>query len=384
MSIWLLINYSEIFHELIHKKMKSIKINYFVLLTSLFVIITACSRKNKTVHEILKPVRFQKVYNLSGEQTRTFSGVSKAGVESNLSFKVGGTINYINVKIGEKVKTNELIASLDDSDYQLKYEQSHASEQNAKAQRDLAKSNYKRIETLYENGNISASEYQQAKTTYESAKAQVKSIDRQTDQLRKQIGYTRLYAPMEGVIAQLYVEKNENIQPGQVIVEFNSGKDPEVTVGMPEAFITRIKEGDSVIVEFSSIPDEEYMALISEVSYVVGQESSTYPVTVKLLGSTSDIRPGMTADVTFNFHSESQEEHIIVPSVAVAEDQKGKYVYVVEEIAKDTGIVHKRAIKTGSLVDENFEVLEGLKDEELVITAGVSKLTDGMKVKLLQ
>ena len=51
-------------------------------------------------------VRFQKAFNMSGEQTRTFSGVSKAGVETNLSFKVGGTINYVNIKIGEKVKKN--------------------------------------------------------------------------------------------------------------------------------------------------------------------------------------------------------------------------------------------------------------------------------------
>lgn len=360
------------------------KIRLYTVLSLILLFILACSNNDESPKEILRPVRFQKAFNLSGEQTRTFSGVSKAGVETNLSFKVGGTINYVNVKIGEKVKKNALIASLDDSDYELKYEQSHASEDNAKAQRDLAKSNYKRLETLYENGNVSVSEYQQAKATFESAKAQVKARDRQTDMLKKQIGYTKLYAPMDGIIANLYVEKNENIQAGQVIVKFNSGKDPEVTIGLPETFITRVDEGDKVGVRFSSIPEKEFEAVIAEVSFVVGQQSSTYPVMVKLLNPTSEIRPGMAADVTFNLQSKTEEENIVVPSVAVAEDQSGNYVYVIEEIAKDTAVVHKRPVKVGVLIEENFEIIEGLEDGELVVTAGISKLTDGMKVTLLR
>jgi len=360
------------------------KIKFYTVLSLLLILIISCSDKNKSGKEILRPVRFQKVSNLSAVQIRAFSGVSRSGMETNLSFKVGGTINFINVRIGEKVKKNGLIASLDDSDYQLKFEQSHASEDNAKTQRDLAKSNYKRIEKLYENGNISVSEYQQAKAAFESAKSQVKSLDRQTDQIKKQIEYTKLYAPVNGIIANLYVEKNENVQPGQVIVEFNSGGDPEVTVGIPENFINRIKEGDNVAVGLSSIPNKEFEALITEVSYVVEQQSSTYPVTVKLLNPTNEIRPGMAADVTFNFQSKTDEDNIIVPSVAVAEDQSGNYVYVIEEIAKDTAIVHKRPVKVGILIEESFEIFEGLEDGELVVTAGISKLTDGMKVTLLK
>jgi len=364
--------------------MNSKTIKFYIVIPTLLLLAFSCSDKSRSGKEVIRPVRFEKVQNLSAAQTRTFSGVSKSGIETNLSFKVGGTINFINVKIGEKVNKNILIASLDDSDYQLKFEQSHASEDNAKTQRDLAKSNYKRIEKLYENGNISVSEYQQAKAAYESAKSQVKSLDRQTDQIKKQIEYTKLYAPMDGVIANLYVEKNENVQPGQVIVEFNSGKDPEVTIGIPENFITRIKEGDFVTVEFSSVPEQEFEAIITEVSYVAQQQSSTYPVIVKLQNPTNEIRPGMAADVTFNFQSKKEEDNIIVPSVAVAEDHSGNYVYVLEEIAKDTATVQKRSVKVGILIEESFEILKGLEEGELVVTAGISKLTDGMKVRLLR
>ncbi len=116
----------------------------------------------------------------------------------------------------------------------------------------------------------------------------------------------------------------------------------------------------------------------------MGQQSSTYPVIVKLLNPTDEIRPGMAANVSFDFESKTDEDIIIVPYVAVAEDQGGNYIFVVEETMSDTAIVHKRSIKCGNLIEENFEILEGLDEGELVVTAGISKLTDGMKVKLLK
>jgi len=364
--------------------MKSTKFIIFGTVISLVTLLLSCSNRQEIPAELLRPVRYQEVVNLSGARTRTLSGIAQSGVESKLSFRVGGTINFINVKIGEHIAKNSLIASLDDSDYELQYEQSHATEQLAKSQRDLAKSNYKRIEALYENGNVSVSEYEQAKTAYESAKAEVKAIDRQTDQLKKKIEYTKLYAPIDGIVANLYVERNENVQAGQVIVDFYSGKDPEVIIGMPETFISRVSVGEKVSVEFPSIPEKQYEGTISEVSFVAGQQSSTYPVTIKLKDDVNKIRPGMTANVTFSFLSDAKEKVILVPSVAVGEEQKGTYVYVVRALDGDTALVSQRYIDIGTMVDDNFEVLKGLEDGELVVTAGISKLSEGMKVKLLK
>ena len=92
----------------------------------------------------------------------------------------------------------------------------------------------------------------------------------------------------------------------------------------------------------------------------------------------------MSAEVTFNFAPETDEEILIVPSVAVAEDLTGNYVFVAQKIAQDTSVVLKRYIQIGDLINENFEVVDGLEEGEAVITAGISKLSEGMKVKLLK
>jgi RND family efflux transporter MFP subunit len=319
-----------------------------------------------------------------GEQTRIFSGVSKAGVEVNLSSKVSGTIQSINVKNGEKVKKGKLIAAVEKTDYQHRYEQAKVALDHANVQCRTAKSAFERTAALYENNNVSLQDYEQVRTAYESSKAAVSSNERGLQLAKNQLRYTNLVAPMDGIVARVNVEKNENIMPGKVIVEINSGNDLEVTIGMPENYISRITEGEKVDVTFSSIPEKNFDGIISEISYAISSKSSTYPVCVILEKPSDKIRPGMAADVTFHFKSDGKKASIVVPTHTVAEDQNGRYVFTVTETEKGLATVHKMKVKVGELTGEGFEIPVGLKNGDLIVTAGISKLTDGMIVKLLK
>ena len=319
-----------------------------------------------------------------GEQSRTFSGVSKAGIETNLSFKVGGTINRLNIKVGDQINGGQLIAVLDATDYNLQLDQTKAALTQAEVQMQNAKSSYDRVSKLYETGSVSVNDYEQAKTAYQSSNAGVSSARKQMQLAQQRVNYTRLRAPIAGRVANLNAEINENIMAGFTIVTLTSGSDIEVTVGMPEAFIAMVKEGDAVDVMFSSMANRSFRGIISEVSYIAGSSSTTYPVTLKLENSSENIRPGMTANVTFNLTSENDTETILVPTVAVGEENDENFVYVVKIIRGDTATVHKRIVSVGELTGGGFEITLGLEDGEMVVTAGISKLTEGLRVKLLQ
>ena len=140
-----------------------------IMLLSIFL--CSCAGKKDTTAEILRPVRYEKVIMYGGDQTRTFSGVSKAGIETNLSFKVGGTINQLNVKVGDQIGAGQLIAVLDDTDYRLQLDQTEAAYIQADVQMQNGKSAYDRISKLYETGSVSVNDYEQAKAAYESARA---------------------------------------------------------------------------------------------------------------------------------------------------------------------------------------------------------------------
>ncbi|MHC4202996.1 MAG: efflux RND transporter periplasmic adaptor subunit [Planctomycetota bacterium] len=190
---------------------------------------------------------------------------------------------------------------------------------------------------------------------------------------------------MPGVVAKVDVEKNENVAPGEVVVEMNSGKDLEVNVGVPESYISRVKEGERVKVKFSAVADRTFEGTISEVSYAISSESSTYPVSVLLDNPSEQLRPGMAADVTIQFKSSNgKEPRLVVPIKTVAEDQGGRFVFTVTENEDGLATVHKKAVKIGELMAGGLEITEGLEESEFIVTAGISKLSDGMTVKLLK
>jgi RND family efflux transporter MFP subunit len=353
------------------------------LLTSILFLCNCSAKRDKT-SEILRPVRYEKVIMFGGEQNRTFSGVSKSGIETNLSFKVGGTLRRLNAKVGDQVRAGQLLASLDATDYDLQLDQTRAALIQAQVQMESARSTYERISKLYETGSISVNDYEQAKTAFESTNAGVSSTRKRVQLAEQRVIYTRLYAPISGRVAKINAEINENIMAGYSIITLTSGSDIEVTVGMPESFIAMVQEGSSVHVAFSSFPDEVFNGIVSEVSYTVGSSSTTYPVTIKLENPSENIRPGMTSNVTFNLSSGTEKESILVPTVAVGEENDQNFVYVLNLLQGDTATVHKRIVTVGELTGDGFEITEGLEDGELVVTAGISKLSEGMTVKMLK
>jgi RND family efflux transporter MFP subunit len=316
-------------------------------------------------------------------KTRTFSGASKAAVEVNLSFKVGGTIQTVHVKIGDKVKKGAPIASVDKKDFQLRTEQARAAVSNAKVQMQTAKSAFERTSALYENNNVSLQDFERAKTTYESARAGLNSAERGLQLAQSQLSYTGLNAPMDGIVTRVNVEKNENVMPGQSVVELHSGRDIEVVIGVPESYISRMSNGDLVTVSFPAVKGKSFKGTVTEVSYAISAKSSTYPVCVVLDNPSKEIRPGMSADVTFAFNTADKKPRIVIPIGTVAEGTDGRFVYTVSPQKEGLGLVRKKKVVTGELVSGGLEILDGLRDGELVVTAGISKLSDSMTVKLL-
>ncbi len=362
-------------HEVINKMIQFIKKMFLLLI----LLCGACSADNQPQPEVLRPIRYHVVKAESISTMRSFSGVSVAATETKLSFRISGALERLTAKIGKNVKQGDLIASLDDWDMQLQYEEGRASVLNAEVQESTAKANLSRIRDLYENDNVALSEYEQAKNTYASSKAALEVQKKQLDQLKSQLQYTEIKSPMNGIVTEILVAKNENISAGQVIAVLSSNDDIEVEVGVPEAYIAQIEIGMVTGVVFSSLQDQRYQGVVTEVSYVAA-EYSTYPVTIRLKKSASELRPGMPAEATFAF--EKTGKALYAPSHSVAEDTDGTYVFLVKKTPVDNvATIERRSVVAGELTDRGFVIREGLIEGDAVATSGVSKISDGMKVR---
>ena len=90
----------------------------------------------------------------------------------------------------------------------------------------------------------------------------------------------------------------------------------------------------------------------------------------------------MAAEVTFSFEAVSGRSVILVPSHSVLEDRNGRYVFVAEPSGDKLATTARKNVSVGDYTTDGIEVLEGLDDGDRVVTAGMSKIVEGMTVKL--
>ena len=158
-----------------------------ILLISVTLIISACDKQEEVVELPLRSVKHQTVSYSTDKLVKTFSGVTKAELEANLSFRVSGRVDSIPVKVGDKLNKGQLVARLDSKDYVVLLEQAKAELASAKASLRSAEAEYNRTIGLYEKRNASKSQLDSARATAESATAQVKANNQLVEAARLQV-----------------------------------------------------------------------------------------------------------------------------------------------------------------------------------------------------
>ena len=359
-----------------------------LVLVLVLIPLAGCGGEVEAAKPIIRPVRSQEVVSTGAKRQRSFTGTARAGVESRLSFRIPGTVQSVSVVVGDTVKGGREIARLDATDLRLSLQEAEAALSQAQAAARKADADYDRVRGLYENQNASKSDLDAARAQAESNRAQVAAAQQRRELARRQLGYARLTAPVDGAIASVLVEANENVGSGTAVALLTSGARPEVEVAMPGVLISEVHEGDVAEVTFDALPGAGYPAVVTEVGVAATGAGATYPVTVRLTADDSSVRSGLAATVTFRFETGDGEEKIFVPPVAVGEDRDGRFVYVLEatgagEDGDDLAVARRRPVEIGDLTPEGIEIKDGLADGELLVTAGVRRIEDGQQVKLL-
>ena len=341
----------------------------------------ACDTPAPEPKQLIRPVRAEQVFFGGGERTRDFSGVAQAGQQIELSFKVGGSVARVTVKMGDSVTAGDLVAELDAEDILLEMEEAEATLARQQADARNAAASYARIEALYEGNNASLAELDAARAQAETAQAAVRSAQKGLQLARRKTQYTRLKAPVDGAIAEKLITENENVQAGQTVLRLNAGTQPEVQVTIPEVLIAQIAAGDAVAVRFDAIPGKSFDARVREVG-VAATGGASFPVTVRLSEAQAAIRPGMAAEVAFVFgRAGDSQARILAPAKAIGEDIHGRFAFVVAPTEDGLAQAKRVTVVTGALTAEGLEIFEGLGDGDYLVTAGVHKLIDGQTVK---
>lgn len=336
--------------------------------------LTACDKRPVVgqKEEVLRPVRTLLVEDPSSGPYKEFTAVVDASQKVDLAFKVSGRIIDMPVKAGDEIPKGQLVAALDDTDIKVQVSEAQSSY-------DKAKSDFERAKGLITTKSISQADFDQLKAQFQSSSAQLESA-------QNKLTYTRLYASFDGVIAKRYVENFQEINAQAPIVALHDLNNINFKVDIPESLVITSRRDDSlptVTANFTSIPDTEFDLEFKEISTQADEVTKTYQVTFTMPNPQSHtILPGMSARVRVILPDAPEvSASYYLPAHAVLKDNQGHYVFTVAQIEQGKGQISKQAVTIGNITALGIEVFSGLDKGQHVVTAGMSKVNDGMLVK---
>jgi RND family efflux transporter MFP subunit len=324
-----------------------------------------------------RPVKVMVVPKPVTERALTYSGVIAPRIESTLGFRVPGKIMGRFVNVGDTVKAGQKIAQLDEKDLKLAENSARASVAAAKTRFDVASDALNRAKFLKPNGFIAQSAVDQRQLEFDSAQSALNSARDQLDQAINATSYALLLADKDGIVTSVRAEPGQVVSSAQAVITLAHSEDIEASVAVPEQEIISLKEGERASISLWSASDIRSEGKIREIAGAANPASRTYAVRVTITNPAPEMRIGMTAAVTFRVPHETPA--VIVPVTALA-GEGGKTIAFVTN--QDTQTVARRDVETGRVSDEGVRVKAGLKPGDILVTAGVQFLQDGMKVRV--
>ncbi|MDN3593685.1 efflux RND transporter periplasmic adaptor subunit [Zunongwangia endophytica] len=344
--------------------------NIRLTLLSLSILIAiSCGeeKKTKSIEPIsVKTMTIGKNQELQNTQNIGFTGKIIANKKINLSFQIGGTIEYLKVDMGDFVKKGELLAEVDATAYREQY-------QAKKAQAELAKENYERINEVYLKGSIAEIKMIEARSKYQQAKAAANAV-------YQNVKHSKLYAPTSGYIGAKIMESGDLASPGRPVYQLLDIEKVKAVIPIPDGEVNQLKTGDSAKVEIDALDNKLVEGEITEISIQSNQQNPVYIAQITIPNPDKNIKPGMScaAFIDFKENQSNSTSQIVLPVQVVSVTEINEYfVYVAED-----GKAKRKVVTLGKLYKNGIAITKGLKKSDQVITSGYHKLTDNTPIKL--
>jgi RND family efflux transporter MFP subunit len=345
--------------------------------TLLPFLLTACTEEAPLPPPESRPVKTVLVGGVTSGDFRQFAGVVDAIQRADLSFRVQGKLNQIQVKEGDMVNKDQLLAKLDPTDYQIVLNDRKASYATATA-------NYDRAKQLVEKEAISRVEHDKIRAEYATAKANLNAAE-------QDMKYTSLKATFPGYIAKRHVENFEEVRRKQKIFTLQDTSELEIKIDVPESVVIQLRKpenentpGREMYAVFDQIKDRQFPLTVKEVSTTADANTRTFEATLKMEQPEGyNVLPGMTATVFAEVFTNEGGDSVSVDlplSAVISDTDKNAIVWIVDD---KTMTVSSKPVNTGKITSHSISVT-GLELGERVVTAGTAFMREGMKVTLLQ
>ncbi len=334
------------------------KITSMIILAALVLIgFTGCKDKKKDASEMLAQdfaIRTEQVSAQDVEQIYEYTAIVEANAVNNIAPLTGGRIDKIYVEVGDHVTKGKVLVQMNEN-----------SLKQSKSQLENLKTNFKRIDELYKVGGCSKSEWDAQKTQLDVAQTSYENL----------LENTQLLSPISGVITARNYDSGD-LFGGQPVVQVQQITPVKMNINVSEALFSKVKVGMPVKVTVDALDGQELEGKVTLVYPTIDGVTHTFPAEVQLVNRDEKVRPGMYARVTINY---GKAHNVVVPDAAIFRQQGSgnRYVYVYKD-----GKVSFNQVQIGRHLDNKYELLSGVNDGDHVAVTGLSRLKDGMEVKV--
>lgn len=359
-----------------------------IFLMPLFLL-GACGKTAEVVEEPIKAVKTLTISEASKTNSRQISGIVKTSDESQLSFRVSGKVASVTVKAGDSVIKGQVLATLDQKQYKLAIDSAKAKLNSANADLNQKSENLKRQKNLKQKDFVSQAAVDKAQAEYGTAKANADLAKTALKNTQIDLEDTILKAPFEGKISKRGIEAFTEVSAGKTVFDLQSSDGYKVEVLMPETLVRDVNNGDGVNVSFPTLKNRMVKGTVSEIGAKV-EAGNAFSVKIELTNPPTDTRSGMTAQVSFNFGIKEDASVYLIPISALDLRIPEEGDKLVKENApvfifnKEKNIAEKRMVTIRGIRGNEFEVINGLDADDILIVTGVPFITDGQSVKQWQ
>jgi len=291
----------------------------------------------------------------------TLTGSVDAATKANLQFQTSGQLAWVGIKVGDKVKKYQAIASLNKEVLKKQLQADFNTYRSALATFDDTQDDYKN-----EKDNLTLTDDMKRILVRSQNTLDNSVINYELQDLA--VKYATLTSPINGIVTDIeQPNSGVNITPASATFSIIDPTSIYFKAQIDQEDVTRVKVGDKTTIILDSFPDKEFTSEVTYISFtpISGQTSTVYEIRFKLTGNDNqniNYRLGMDGDAIISLRQ--VDNTLTLPSDAVRQDKNEPYVLVK---SGDSEVLTKKNVKIGIETDTTVEILEGLSENDQVV-----------------
>jgi multidrug efflux system membrane fusion protein len=298
--------------------------------------------------------------------------------------RVTGILQKLAFTEGDKVEQGQLLAEIEQADYQIQLAQAQGQLEQNLAQLKNAEADLQLYSKLREQSSISAQQYNQQQALVAQLEGTIKSNQAQIDAAKLQLSYTRIHAPISGRLGLRRVDPGNLIQANNTegLVTITQSSPIAVVFAIPESQLLQVRDavrrGESLTVEAWDRSEQQLLSqgALTILDNQIDAATGTLRLKAEFANEQEELFPNQFVNVRLNVAV--QQGAVTIPQDAVQYGSAGNYVYVIEQNKAQI-----RQVKLGATDNGLVAVQDGLQTGDLVVLEGLDRLRPGRAVEVI-